>query len=225
MAPRASGAIETHAWRDGRTVTIRGRVRAYGRRYRSTSAQPRGLERRASMCRARPHPPAGRARHLGAAKPERRLERRDRRRGDRPRDRLALVAAAQGRARTEHAPGLPLAPRPRPPPPRARHDRRARRPSRRHVPRRARGRRSRPAQREHDPRPARADPGRRRRVRAADREPRTRQAPAPEGAEARPGRSSNPTWSSTSSTSQRSGSAASRRISATGGGRSLQRCA
>src|SRR3954470_15603496 len=34
MAPRASGAIETHAWRDGRTVTIRARVRAYGRRYR-----------------------------------------------------------------------------------------------------------------------------------------------------------------------------------------------
>ena len=34
MAPRASGAIETHARRDGRTVTIRARVRAYGRRYR-----------------------------------------------------------------------------------------------------------------------------------------------------------------------------------------------
>jgi hypothetical protein len=34
MPPRASGAIETHAWRDGRTVTIRARVRAYGRRYR-----------------------------------------------------------------------------------------------------------------------------------------------------------------------------------------------
>jgi integrase len=34
MAPRASGAIETHNWRDGRTVTIRARVRAYGRRYR-----------------------------------------------------------------------------------------------------------------------------------------------------------------------------------------------
>jgi hypothetical protein len=34
MAPRARGAIETHAWRDGRTVTIRARVRAYGQRYR-----------------------------------------------------------------------------------------------------------------------------------------------------------------------------------------------
>jgi integrase len=34
MPPRASGAIETHVWRDGRTVTIRARVRAYGRRYR-----------------------------------------------------------------------------------------------------------------------------------------------------------------------------------------------
>src|SRR3954469_24543750 len=34
MPPRSSGAIETHAWRDGRTVTIRARVRAYGRRYR-----------------------------------------------------------------------------------------------------------------------------------------------------------------------------------------------
>src|SRR4051794_38915835 len=34
MPPRASGAIEPHAWRDGRTVTIRARVRAYGRRYR-----------------------------------------------------------------------------------------------------------------------------------------------------------------------------------------------
>jgi hypothetical protein len=34
MPPRANGAIETHAWRDGRTVTIRARVRAYGRRYR-----------------------------------------------------------------------------------------------------------------------------------------------------------------------------------------------
>src|SRR4051794_36165213 len=34
MPPRASGAIETHAWRDGRTVTIRARVRVYGRRYR-----------------------------------------------------------------------------------------------------------------------------------------------------------------------------------------------
>jgi integrase len=34
MPPRASGTIETHAWRDRRTVTIRVRVRAYGRRYR-----------------------------------------------------------------------------------------------------------------------------------------------------------------------------------------------
>jgi integrase len=34
MPRQASGAIETHAWRDGRTVTIRARVRAYGRRYR-----------------------------------------------------------------------------------------------------------------------------------------------------------------------------------------------
>jgi integrase len=34
MPPRASGTIETHAWRDGRTVTIRARVRAYGRRHR-----------------------------------------------------------------------------------------------------------------------------------------------------------------------------------------------
>jgi hypothetical protein len=37
MAPRASGAIETHAWRDGRTVTIRARVRAYGRAARARS--------------------------------------------------------------------------------------------------------------------------------------------------------------------------------------------
>jgi integrase len=34
MARKASGAIETHTWRDGRTVTVRARVRAYGRRYR-----------------------------------------------------------------------------------------------------------------------------------------------------------------------------------------------
>src|SRR4051794_32775025 len=34
MPPRSSGAIETHAWRDGRTVTVRARLRAYGRRYR-----------------------------------------------------------------------------------------------------------------------------------------------------------------------------------------------
>ena len=34
MAPRATGAIETHEWRDGRTVTVRARLRAYGRRYR-----------------------------------------------------------------------------------------------------------------------------------------------------------------------------------------------
>jgi integrase len=34
MAPRATGAIETHHWRDGRTVTVRARLRAYGRRYR-----------------------------------------------------------------------------------------------------------------------------------------------------------------------------------------------
>jgi len=34
MARRATGAIETHAWRDGRTVTVRARLRAYGRRYR-----------------------------------------------------------------------------------------------------------------------------------------------------------------------------------------------
>ena len=34
MAPRATGAIETHAWRDGRTITVRARLRAYGRRYR-----------------------------------------------------------------------------------------------------------------------------------------------------------------------------------------------
>jgi hypothetical protein len=34
MAPRATGAIETHEWRDGRTVTVRARMRACGRRYR-----------------------------------------------------------------------------------------------------------------------------------------------------------------------------------------------
>jgi integrase len=34
MARRATGAIETHAWRDGRTVTVRARLRAYGERYR-----------------------------------------------------------------------------------------------------------------------------------------------------------------------------------------------
>jgi integrase len=34
VARRATGAIETHAWRDGRTVTVRARLRAYGRRYR-----------------------------------------------------------------------------------------------------------------------------------------------------------------------------------------------
>lgn len=34
MARRATGAIETHTWRDGRTVTVRARLRAYGRRYR-----------------------------------------------------------------------------------------------------------------------------------------------------------------------------------------------
>jgi hypothetical protein len=34
MARRATGTIETHAWRDGRTVTVRARVRAYGRRHR-----------------------------------------------------------------------------------------------------------------------------------------------------------------------------------------------
>jgi hypothetical protein len=34
MARRATGAIETHAWRGGRTVTVRARLRAYGRRYR-----------------------------------------------------------------------------------------------------------------------------------------------------------------------------------------------
>jgi hypothetical protein len=34
MARRATGAIDTHAWRDGRTVTVRARLRAYGRRYR-----------------------------------------------------------------------------------------------------------------------------------------------------------------------------------------------
>jgi hypothetical protein len=34
MARRATGAIETHAWREGRTVTVRARLRAYGRRYR-----------------------------------------------------------------------------------------------------------------------------------------------------------------------------------------------
>jgi hypothetical protein len=34
MARRATGTIETHPWRDGRTVTVRARLRAYGRRYR-----------------------------------------------------------------------------------------------------------------------------------------------------------------------------------------------
>ena len=34
VAPRARGAIETYAWRDGRKVTIRAGVRAYGHRYR-----------------------------------------------------------------------------------------------------------------------------------------------------------------------------------------------
>jgi integrase len=34
MARPASGAIETHAWRDGRTVTVRARLRAHSRRYR-----------------------------------------------------------------------------------------------------------------------------------------------------------------------------------------------
>jgi hypothetical protein len=34
VARPPTGAIETHAWRDGRTVTVRARLRAYGRRYR-----------------------------------------------------------------------------------------------------------------------------------------------------------------------------------------------
>ena len=34
MARPATGTIETHEWRDGRTVTVRVRLRAYGRRYR-----------------------------------------------------------------------------------------------------------------------------------------------------------------------------------------------
>jgi hypothetical protein len=63
--------------------------------------EPRGLERRASARRARPHPSAGRARHVGAAKPERRLERRRRRRGGSARDGVSLVAAPEGRARAE----------------------------------------------------------------------------------------------------------------------------
>jgi hypothetical protein len=33
MARRATGTIETHPWRDGRTVTVRARLRAYGGRY------------------------------------------------------------------------------------------------------------------------------------------------------------------------------------------------
>lgn len=34
VPPRATGTIETYAWRDGRTVTFRARVRARGQRYR-----------------------------------------------------------------------------------------------------------------------------------------------------------------------------------------------
>lgn len=34
VPPRASGSIETYAWKDGRTVTFRARVRAYGQRHR-----------------------------------------------------------------------------------------------------------------------------------------------------------------------------------------------
>ena len=34
MPVRASGSLEIYAWKDGRTVTFRGRVRAYGERYR-----------------------------------------------------------------------------------------------------------------------------------------------------------------------------------------------
>jgi hypothetical protein len=34
VPPRATGAIETHEWKDGRTVTFRGRLRFKGGRYR-----------------------------------------------------------------------------------------------------------------------------------------------------------------------------------------------
>ncbi len=34
MARRATGTIETHAWKDGRTATFRIRVRNLGQRYR-----------------------------------------------------------------------------------------------------------------------------------------------------------------------------------------------
>lgn len=34
MPKRATGSVETHVWRHGRTVTFRGRFRAYGRRWR-----------------------------------------------------------------------------------------------------------------------------------------------------------------------------------------------
>lgn len=34
MPRQATGSIETHKWRDGRTVTFRARFRAYGRRWR-----------------------------------------------------------------------------------------------------------------------------------------------------------------------------------------------
>jgi len=34
MPRQATGSIETHPWKDGRTVTFRARFRAYGRRWR-----------------------------------------------------------------------------------------------------------------------------------------------------------------------------------------------
>ena len=121
MAPRAGGAIETHAWRDGRTVTVR------ARRARLRPAlpdrlrhEPRGLERRAGARRTRPHPAAGRARHLGAAQAGTENPSDARRRRDRPRDRVALVAAPQGRAGANTELDYKLAARPRAAPPRAR---------------------------------------------------------------------------------------------------------
>jgi hypothetical protein len=41
MARRATGTIETHPWRDGRTVTVRARLRAYDRRYRTSEPTTR----------------------------------------------------------------------------------------------------------------------------------------------------------------------------------------
>jgi hypothetical protein len=67
QAEPARGTLETYKWKDGRTVTYRARVRAYGRRYRldfGTNHQGwAGAGSRRAGANLRPD----RARHLGAA--------------------------------------------------------------------------------------------------------------------------------------------------------------